>query len=152
MKAEDKIREVYGDDPGFRVPDDYFETCFRQISENLPPYPESPRQVKLTAWQRLRPYIYMAAMFAGIWLMMKVFYTASSQPQLSLDNPPLEIAQAMISYESDAILPGDDETMSDMELMEDVGSQYDNIEDFEADFNYDLKPQYENINVDNYVE
>ncbi|MBR5639821.1 MAG: hypothetical protein IKW83_08670 [Muribaculaceae bacterium] len=28
---------------------------------------------KPTLWVRLRPFVYMAAMFAGIWLMMNIF-------------------------------------------------------------------------------
>ncbi len=26
-----------------------------------------------TVWERIRPYVYMAAMFAGIWCMLKMF-------------------------------------------------------------------------------
>ena len=45
------------------------------MSESLPEMPKSEfaPQPKRTMWHRLRPYTYMAAMFAGIWCMMKMF-------------------------------------------------------------------------------
>ena len=71
MKAEDKIRERYGTDPGFKVPEGYFDNIYAKIATELPakdPVVQKP----LTMWQRVRPYVYLAAMFAGIWCMVKM--------------------------------------------------------------------------------
>ena len=40
-----------------------------------------------TFWGRVRPYVYMAAMFAGIWCMFKMFTMMSNtSTDLSIDN------------------------------------------------------------------
>ena len=36
MKAEDKIRQRYGSDTGFSVPDGYFDQVFAKIGSELP--------------------------------------------------------------------------------------------------------------------
>ncbi len=59
---------------GMTVPAGYFDDFSRRMMACIPsdPLPQ-PRVVKRTFWQYVRPYVYMAAMFAGIWLMMNVF-------------------------------------------------------------------------------
>lgn len=59
---------------GMTVPDGYFDDFSRRMNERIlsEPLPQPP-VVKRTFWQYVRPYVYMAAMFAGIWLMMNVF-------------------------------------------------------------------------------
>lgn len=44
-----------------------------------------------TIWQKVRPYVYMAAMFAGIWLMLQMFAMMGSPKALTPmgDNPIL---------------------------------------------------------------
>ena len=37
-------------------------------------------KVRPNLWLRLRPYVYMAAMFAGVWCMMHIFGRISSNP------------------------------------------------------------------------
>ena len=41
--------------------------------ENISPQHDVIPEVKPTLWNRFRPYIYMTAMFAGIWCMMWIF-------------------------------------------------------------------------------
>ena len=45
----------------------------------LPDVEITPIDVKPSMWQRVKPFAYMAAMFAGVWCMMSVFshFTAS---------------------------------------------------------------------------
>ena len=95
MRHEDQLKDKYGTDPGFRVPDGYFEELNLKIMETLPPYPEAPRKVELSLWQKVKPYVYLAAMFAGIWLMMKVFHTVTTSESLNLDNPPAALAKVV---------------------------------------------------------
>lgn len=57
---------------GMSVPDGYFDSFQDRIMKRLPetePFVEEP----VSAWDRVKPWLYMAAMFAGIALMFKVF-------------------------------------------------------------------------------
>ena len=74
MKREDStILEKYGKDPGFKVPENFFEDFNKRMTEMLPDVEITPVDVKPTMWQRLKPLVYMAAMFAGVWCMMQMF-------------------------------------------------------------------------------
>ena len=74
MKQDDStILKKYGKNPGFKVPENYFEDFNKRMTEMLPDVEITPVDVKPTMWQRVRPLVYMAAMFAGVWCMMQVF-------------------------------------------------------------------------------
>lgn len=74
MKQEDStILTKYGKNPGFKVPDNYFEDFNKRMVDMLPEVEITPVDVKPTMWQRVRPLVYLAAMFAGVWCMMSVF-------------------------------------------------------------------------------
>ena len=74
MKQEDPtILNKYGKDPGFKVPENYFEDFNKPMVEMLPDVEITPVDVKPTMWQRIKPLVYMAAMFAGVWCMIQVF-------------------------------------------------------------------------------
>ena len=78
MKKEDsKILEQLGKDPGFRVPDNFFAEFNAKLVESLPEV-QLTKEEKPTLWVRVRPFIYMAAMFAGVWLMMNIFSIGKS--------------------------------------------------------------------------
>ena len=80
MKREDStILNKYGKDPGFKVPENYFDDFNRRMADMLPDVEITPIDVKPSMWQRVKPFAYMAAMFAGVWCMMSVFshFTAS---------------------------------------------------------------------------
>lgn len=145
MKIEDKLKQRFGSDPGFRVPDGYFEDVYNKISASLPErVPESaPR---LSAWQRVRPYVYLAAMFAGIWCMMKMFHMMTSSPEVSLDNPPVLVSEAL-TQSSNADMMLSDMVVTDYKLEEDVADSYDSFDDFVADFDYEFENEYEDIDL-----
>ena len=74
MKQEDPtILNKYGKDPGFKVPENYFEDFNKRMVDMLPDVEITPVDVKPTMWQRIKPLVYMAAMFAGVWCMIQVF-------------------------------------------------------------------------------
>lgn len=74
MKQDDStILKKYGKDPGFKVPENYFDDFNKRMAQMLPEVEITPVDVKPTMWQRVRPLVYMAAMFAGVWCMMQVF-------------------------------------------------------------------------------
>ncbi len=55
------------------MPENYFEDFNKRMTEMLPEVEITPVDVKPTMWQRVRPLVYLAAMFAGVWCMMSVF-------------------------------------------------------------------------------
>ena len=78
MKTEDsKILEKLGKNPGFKVPENYFNDFNAKLVESLPEV-KITEEEKPTLWVRVRPIIYMAAMFAGVWLMMNIFSQGKS--------------------------------------------------------------------------
>lgn len=118
MKPEDKLKERVGTDPGFRVPDGYFEEVFVKIQQQLPER-EPVRVAPVGRWQRIKPYVYLAAMFAGIWCTMKMvtmMQQGAIPEQVSLESPPAMIAQAMSTPEVAKPLVG----TSSMIIVEDV--------------------------------
>ncbi|MDE7381765.1 MAG: hypothetical protein K2N03_06535 [Muribaculaceae bacterium] len=119
----------------FTVPDNYFDNFRTEMMKSLPEFPEIPKTVELSRWQRFKPYFYMAAMFLGIWCMMKVFHTVSTPSAISLDNPPEQVAQALIDdnvYDFYSFV--DYESENDAELQNEVGAMYSDFNDFVEDF------------------
>ena len=146
MRQEDELKGKYGQQTGFKVPEGYFEDLNSRIMAQLPPYPEVERTVPMTMWQRVKPYVYLAAMFAGIWLMMNVFHRVSGAGDLSLDNPPAAIASAM-ALDTDEYLPYVN-VESDYSLEREVSENYDSFDEFEADFGYEFKPEFASMEVE----
>lgn len=131
---EDKIKNKYGTQGGWSVPEGYFDNVFKEIEAKLPDTPVRPHYVEMTRWQRFKPYVYLAAMFAGIWLMMQVFHTAAGDSTLSLDNPPAQVAMAMAEPEivDSYYLPA---SMDDLEAEHEIIGEYSDFSEFESDFN-----------------
>ncbi|MDR0768357.1 MAG: hypothetical protein LBE71_00360 [Dysgonamonadaceae bacterium] len=70
-KTDNKLDAIPKNDP-FKVPEDYFENFVADLMSKLPERPvETPQTVSL--WERIKPWTYMAAMFAGIALMLNLF-------------------------------------------------------------------------------
>ena len=68
MEKDKDILKQVGRDTGMRVPDGYFESFTSRMVSQLDNF-EVVEPEKPTVWQRVRPWLYMAAMFAGIALM-----------------------------------------------------------------------------------
>ncbi len=91
MKQEDsKILAKLGKEPGFKVPENYFADFSKNLADQLPEVTLTPQE-KPTLWTKVRAYVYMAAMFAGIFCMMKVFNqfngTATAGPGIEAQAP-----------------------------------------------------------------
>ncbi|MDR0976346.1 MAG: hypothetical protein LBL78_01115 [Prevotellaceae bacterium] len=92
MKEEDRIATKVGKEDGFRVPDGYFDSLASQVMSRLPEKEKSafiPKK-EPTKWERIRPLLYMAAMFVGAALIIRVATThtttAVSNPQMAIDD------------------------------------------------------------------
>lgn len=146
MKEEKILLDKFGNKSPYVVPEGFFESFRAEIEGKLPEHPEAPKPVQLSIWQRIKPYAYLAAMFAGIWMMMQVFHNVAGGDQLNIDNPPAQIAALMSDPEVIDVYDAP-VSISDEELIDEASQDYSSIEDFEKDFNYSFKPQYDNIKL-----
>lgn len=127
---KDNILEKVGGKTGYTVPPGYFDNVRNQILDSLPEY-QTVVQPRPSTWERVRPYLYMAAMFAGIWCMMKMLHMISSS-DLSLDNPPEAVAVAMANSDWDYAY---NENEASFILEDELSESYTSIDDFKKDFN-----------------
>lgn len=129
MRYEDKIIEKFGKKSPYRAPEGYFEDFKKNLMTSLPSYPEKPTVKDLSVWQRIKPYVYLAAMFAGIWCMMQIFHRVSTASSVQKDT----YAAAM--YDPDSYdfyfydSPGEDLIVQD-----DVVNLYPDMEELKRDF------------------
>lgn len=101
MKEEDNINKVLGKDNPFRVPEGYFEGFASDLMNRLPEKETLPEQpVAPTMWQRIRPWLYMTAMFVGAALIMRV---ASSVTPPEAKLTATEEAESEMEYISTAL-------------------------------------------------
>jgi hypothetical protein len=73
MGKEDNILRKVGTQNPFRVPENYFEDFRLELMNKLPEKESIPSWSELTVWQRVKPWLYMAAMFVGIMLSVRIF-------------------------------------------------------------------------------
>ena len=90
MGKEDNILKKAGTDNPFSVPDHYFEDFSRNLMAKLPEKESLPLQEEPTLWQRVKPWIYMAAMFCGIMLSVRVFVGEPQKEEI----PHINVADA----------------------------------------------------------
>ena len=108
---------------GMTVPEGYFDDFSRRMAAQLPRQSwEEPASnvAPKNFWKKVRPYVYLAAMFAGIWCMMKVFDMI--HPSTSMDisqNPTLMGAINNDGFYYDYCVSD----MSDGDLYEDLYDQ-----------------------------
>jgi hypothetical protein len=123
MKTENNnILDKIGRKDGMTVPNDYFAD-FQAKMEGMLPYneeAESTKKIKAprSFWGRVRPYVYMAAMFAGVWCMVKMFSLFTpANVDLSIDNN--EVLTKALSDEN-FIYDYLRDDVSDREWLEDI--------------------------------
>lgn len=68
----------------FKVPENYFLQLNESIMANLPEK-EAPMIRKVTMWEKTKPWVYLAAMFLGLFFTIKVL-TTSTQTNSSEKN------------------------------------------------------------------
>lgn len=73
MGKEDNILRKAGTSNPFRVPDHYFENFTQELMNKLPEKEPMPLMSEPTLWERVKPWLYMTAMFCGIMLSVKTF-------------------------------------------------------------------------------
>ena len=99
-KATDQTESKLPRKDGMTVPDGYFADFASRMAASLPERPEiegrdgGSEPSSRTVWQRIRPYVYMAAMFGGVWLMLKLFTMLTATTPVPFDSNPI-VAEAL---------------------------------------------------------
>lgn len=129
-KGEDILKKINRKD-GMTVPEGFFEDFAAKMEAMLPERPEAeqPRRIEhRTTWQRVRPYVYMAAMFAGIWCMLKMFtMMGPGNIDLSIDkNHILTDALSDDNFVYEYII----DDLNDSELFDEMYNDSISVEDF----------------------
>jgi len=71
------LKDIPKVDP-FKAPEGYFENFTNGIMSQLPDV-VCKESTSVSLWHRVRPWVYMAAMFTGIALMIKLFVGSPTQ-------------------------------------------------------------------------
>lgn len=122
MGKEDNILRKAGTSNPFCVPDHYFEDFTQELMSKLPEKESMPLMSEPTLWQRVKPWIYMTAMFCGIMLCVRVF----------VGEPQKDEFPAISQIEAENLTDEDWEIMIDYIMMDDY-SLYQYLTN--ADFN-----------------
>lgn len=78
---EEEIIKKCGKGNPFRVPEGYFENFTQEMMDLLPEQTEQPLTLKVTLWERVKPLLYLAAMFAGMMLCVRYLVIGEEQNQ-----------------------------------------------------------------------
>lgn len=115
MKSNDILSDI-NHQSGMTVPDNYFDDFAKKMTESLPkqPWEDPDFEAKImpqTFWQKVRPFVYMAAMFGGIWCMMKTFDLVRGDAPMSVErNTQLVSAINNEAFFNDYFTPSVDES------------------------------------------
>lgn len=137
MKLENRLKEKAGNRNPYKVPDRYFEEFKDELLSKLPEYPQKPAERDVSVWHKIRPYLYMAAMFAGIWCMMKIFHTASTTSQEAIQKvaeAPGNTTNTLFTDQESFDYLATNTFGDSFELEDEVSELYPSIEEFKADF------------------
>ena len=117
MKTKQNILEQLKDKEPFKVPEGYFDDLTNNIMQNLPEKEvEETETVSVTMWDRLRPLLYLAAVFVGLGFFFKTVMPKDYDEQSK---------QLMVEKQSEDVLNQEDSISDiDKEYMEFQEEQY----------------------------
>lgn len=77
MRSEDKLKEQFGQQNPFEVPQDYFDKFADSMLELIPERSADepafkPLSKRAILFNKAKPYLYLAAMFAGLYFTINV--------------------------------------------------------------------------------
>ena len=71
MNLEDKLKEKFGNQNPFSVPENYFDDFANKmqdlVKEESPVYRMEVQSDRRTLFAKVKPYLYLAAMFCGLY-------------------------------------------------------------------------------------
>lgn len=77
MKEDTELKNRLGKENPFKVPEGYFENVIPEIMKQLPEI-EEQGQEEVTLWERVKPWVYMVAMFCGLMFSVRVMMMDNS--------------------------------------------------------------------------
>ena len=89
-KEENILRKVGTQNP-FRVPEHYFEDFTQELMSKLPEKEPMQCLPEPTLWQRVKPWLYMTAMFCGIMLSVRIFVGEPQKNEFSISQVEAEM-------------------------------------------------------------
>ena len=72
MKEDKDLLKKYGKKNPFTVPEGYFQDFSEKLMEQLPEKEVMP-EPEIRMWDRIKPWVYMAAMFVGLMFTVRAF-------------------------------------------------------------------------------
>lgn len=109
MEEEKRILRKIGTKNPFTVPEGYFESFPQELMEKLPEKEPLLSVSEPTLWQRVKPWIYMTAMFCGIMLSVRIF----------VGEPPKQEEFPITYIEAESLSDEEWEIISDGSMIED---------------------------------
>lgn len=106
MKEEDKLLKKIGTENPFRVPEGYFEGFTSDLMSRLPEKEKTDVHREPTTWEKVRPWLYMAAMFIGAALIIRVASPGETvsggqqQQQIAADESDIEMEYIRTAIEN----------------------------------------------------
>ena len=94
MGKEDNILRKVGTKNPFRVPENYFEDFTQELMSKLPEKETMPISPEPTIWQRVKPWLYMTAMFMGIMLSVRIFVGEPQNEEFPISHVEAEMLPA----------------------------------------------------------
>ena len=91
MGKEDNILRKAGTGNPFRDPEHYFDNFTEELMGKLPEKEPLPFSAEPTLWERVKPWIYMAAMFCGIMLSVRIFVGEPQKDEFSISQAEAEM-------------------------------------------------------------
>ena len=91
MNPEEKILQKIGKKNPFTVPENYFENFTQELMDKLPTKEAVLQTEAPTLWQRVKPWLYMAAMFCGIMLSVRIFVGNPQQEEFPISQAEAEM-------------------------------------------------------------
>lgn len=91
MSPEEKILQKIGKKNPFTVPENYFENFTQELMDKLPAKEAVLQTEAPTLWQRVKPWLYMAAMFFGIMLSVRIFVGNPQQEEFPISQAEAEM-------------------------------------------------------------
>lgn len=71
MNKDKDLLKRYGRKAPYSLPEGYFDDFADKLMEKLPEREVAP-EPKVTLWTRIKPWVYMAAMFCGLMLSVRM--------------------------------------------------------------------------------
>lgn len=118
----DNLDKLKGKNP-FSVPEGYMEGLSERIMSRIPEKESVKEAPVVPLWEKVRPLLYLAAMFAGMMLLLKVLVGDPDKNNLGNTADSL-LVKTEITDKSVPVSSSDNEDEEYFEYMEDIYAGY----------------------------